>query len=154
MYVDEIEGWDDWILEEIWDSEVLFWVKWDDFLWCVRMGWKIYCVLYIIFDGCYFGVLKVNVGGNLELGWIISLMVGEGMYVGLYEMYGCCCMIWDWSFSSWIDEDVICKGIKCYGMFEVYFIFIGWYLIKLVVLMGMIDDVFIDGNGEKMCLRY
>lgn len=153
-YADEIEGRDDRTPEEIWNDEASPRVKRGDFLRRMAMGWKAHRALHTTLDGRYLGVSKVNVGGNSELGRITNLMAGEGMHAGLHEMHGRRRTVRDWSLSSRIDEGAIRKGIKRHGTLEAYFTFIGWYPSKPAVPMGMTDDVFTDGNGEKTCSRY
>lgn len=147
-YADEIEGRDDRTPEEIWNGEASPRVKLDVFVRRMRMGWKAHRALHTTPDGRYLGVSKVNVGGNSESARIVALM-GEGMHAQLHEMMGRRRTVAQWSVASGIPEDSIRYGIKRHGSLAAYFKSIGWYPNKPAVPMGMTDDVFTDGNGEK-----
>src|SRR4249920_633080 len=147
-YADEIEGRDERAPEEIWGAEKSPRVKLDVFLRRMRMGWKAHRALHTTPDGRYLGVSKVNLGGNSDAARINHLM-GEGMHAGLHTAMGRSRTIAQWSITSGVPEDGIRNGIKRHGTLEKYFLNIGWYPSKPAVPMGMTDDVFTDGNGEK-----
>lgn len=152
-YADEIEGRDERAPEEIWSAEESPRVKLDVFLRRMRMGWKAHRALHTTLDGRYLGVSKVNLGGNSDTARIYTLM-HEGMHAGLHEMMGRSRTIAQWSITSGMSEDNIRYGIKRHGTLEAYFQSIGWYPNKPAVPIGMTDDVFTDGNGEKTWVEW
>jgi len=152
-HADGIESRDGRSPEDIWDGEASPRVKRDDFLRRMRMGWKAHRALHTTPDGRYLGVSKVNLGGNSDAVRINALM-GEGMHAGLHEMMGRKRTIAQWSITSGVPEDGIRYGIQRHGTLEAYFQSIGWYPSKPAAPMGMTDDVFTDGNGEKTWVEW